>query len=63
MNIEERIAHHRRIAEGYRNAYLHQGDEYSRFLDVAIGVSGPFHGHSEYVEALRRVLDAAGVSE
>jgi hypothetical protein len=173
MNLEERIAHHRRMAEGYRNAYLHQGvqegeeyeawrfaddavytspyftgdevlllrdvpteaaeaatleakaysltfpdwkpadftywpaengftmktrweghmadgarmgfysysfvetneagevsrwethvnDEYSRFLEVAIGVSGPFHGHTEYVDALRRRLEKAGVPE
>ncbi|OBF00408.1 hypothetical protein [Mycobacterium sp. 852002-10029_SCH5224772] len=25
MNLEERIAHHRRMADAYRDAYLHQG--------------------------------------
>ena len=32
----------------------HVNDEYSAFLDVAIGVHGPFHGTDEYVEALER---------
>ena len=40
----------------------HVNDEYSAFLDVAIGVHGPFHGTSEYVEALERCLAAAGIS-
>ncbi len=40
----------------------HVNDEYSPFLKVAIGVSGPFHGTSEYVDALHRCLDKAGVS-
>ncbi len=40
----------------------HVNDEYSPFLDVAIGVHGPFHGTSAYVEALERCLAAAGVS-
>lgn len=40
----------------------HVNDEYSPFLEVAIGVSGPFHGTSEYVDALHRCLDKAGVS-
>jgi hypothetical protein len=40
----------------------HVNDEYSAFLDVAIGVHGPFHGHTEYVEALRRRLAQAGIS-
>ena len=35
----------------------HVNDEYSPFLEVAIGVSGPFHGHSEYLDALRRRLE------
>jgi hypothetical protein len=29
---------------------------------VAIGVSGPFHGTGEYVEALERRLSEAGVA-
>jgi hypothetical protein len=40
----------------------HVNDEYGAFLDVAIGVHGPFHGTSEYVEALDRCLAAAGLS-
>jgi hypothetical protein len=40
----------------------HVNDEYSPFLDIAIGVHGPFHGTSEYVEALERCLAKAGVS-
>jgi hypothetical protein len=40
----------------------HVNDEYSAVLDVAIGVHGPFHGTSEYVDALERCLAAAGVS-
>ncbi len=40
----------------------HVNDEYSPFLEVAIGVSGPFHGTSEYVDALRRCLDKAGIA-
>jgi hypothetical protein len=36
----------------------HVNEEYSEFLDVAIGARGPFHGHSEYVEALERCLAA-----
>jgi hypothetical protein len=40
----------------------HVNEEYSRFLEVAIGVSGPFHGHSEYVDALRRRLEKAGIT-
>ena len=39
----------------------HVNDEYGPFLEVAIGVSGPFHGREEYVEALERTLSAAGV--
>jgi hypothetical protein len=39
----------------------HVNDEYSPFLQVAIGVSGPFHGTGEYLDALRRCLDNAGV--
>jgi hypothetical protein len=40
----------------------HVNDEYSPFLQVAIGVSGPFRGTSEYLEALHRCLEKAGVS-
>lgn len=40
----------------------HVNDEYSPFLEVAIGVSGPFHGTTAYVDALHRCLDKAGVS-
>ncbi len=40
----------------------HVNDEYSAFLDVAIGVHGPFRGHTEYVDALRRRLEQAGVA-
>lgn len=40
----------------------HVNDEYSPFLEVAIGVSGPFHGTGEYVEALERRLSEAGVA-
>ncbi len=40
----------------------HMNDEYSVFLEVAIGVSGPFQGTSEYVKALERCLEKAGVS-
>jgi hypothetical protein len=39
----------------------HVNDEYSRFLEVAIGVSGPFTGN-EYMDALARCLEAAGES-
>ncbi len=34
----------------------HVNDEYSTFLEYAIGVSGPFQGHSEYLDALRARL-------
>ena len=27
MNLEDRIAHHRRMAEAYRDAYLRQGSK------------------------------------
>jgi len=40
----------------------HVNDEYNAFLDVAVGVHGPFHGTGEYVEALERTLAAAGVT-
>lgn len=40
----------------------HVNDEYNAFLDVAIGVHGPFNGTGEYVEALERTLAAAGVT-
>lgn len=34
----------------------HVNDEYNAFLDVAIGVHGPFRGTGEYLEALERRL-------
>ncbi len=40
----------------------HVNDEYSAFLDVAIGVHGPFHGTSQYVAALERRLEEEGVT-
>ncbi|WP_020107792.1 hypothetical protein [Nocardia sp. 348MFTsu5.1] len=40
----------------------HCNDEYSRFLEVAIGVSGPFQGTTEYLDALHRRLDKASVT-
>lgn len=40
----------------------HVNDEYSPFLEVAIGVSGPFQGTSAYVDALHTCLEKAGVS-
>lgn len=41
----------------------HVNEEYSDFLQVAIGVRGPFLGnHAPYLEALTRVLKEAGVS-
>lgn len=39
----------------------HVNDEYNAFLDYVIGVHGPFHGHSEYVQALVKTLTEAGV--
>lgn len=50
MKLDERLAHHRRMAEGYRNAYLHQA------------VQEGEEGHTEYVDALRRRLEQAGVA-
>ena len=40
----------------------HVNDEYSPFLEVAIGVSGPFQGTSAYLDALHRCLDKADVT-
>lgn len=40
----------------------HVNDEYSPFLDVAIGVHGPFHGTHEYTDALERRLKEEGVT-
>lgn len=40
----------------------HVNDEYNAFLDVAIGVHGPFHGTGEYLDALERRLAEAGVT-
>ena len=40
----------------------HVDDEYSRFLEVAIGIAGPFNGTSEYVDVLERFLENAGVA-
>lgn len=39
----------------------HVNEEYSAFLDVAIGAHGPFEGYLEYTGHLVRVLTAAGV--
>ncbi len=39
----------------------HTNEEYGAFLEVAIGVHGPFHG-AEYVEALTRTLKEASVT-
>lgn len=40
----------------------HVNDEYSAFLEVALGASGPFHGTGEYVALLHHVLEKAGVT-
>jgi hypothetical protein len=40
----------------------HVNDEFSPFLEVAIGVRGPFRGKDEYNEAVSRILEKAGVS-
>lgn len=40
----------------------HVNDEYNAFLDVAIGVHGPFHGTGEYLEALERRLAESEVT-
>jgi hypothetical protein len=41
----------------------HVSGDYSDFLDVALGVHGPFrHGADEYMEAVARALEQAGVS-
>jgi hypothetical protein len=40
----------------------HVNDEYGPFLEVAIGVRGPFESGDEYMEALTRCLEEAGVS-
>lgn len=39
----------------------HVNAEYDAFLDHVIGVHGPFHGYTEYTDALIRVLTQAGV--
>ncbi len=36
--------------------------EYGPFLEVALGVRGPFHGTTAYIDALHRALEEAGVS-
>ena len=36
--------------------------EYGPFLEVALGVRGPFHGTTAYIDALHRALEQAGVS-
>jgi hypothetical protein len=58
----------------HRNAYLRQGVYdgevgfyFYSFVETnddgeALGVHGPFHDSSEYVEALERCFAAAGVS-
>ena len=40
----------------------HVNEEYSSFLDVAIGVRGPFESGDEYMAALTRCLEKAGVT-
>lgn len=40
----------------------HINSEYSDFLDVAIGVHGPFHGTHEYTDALDRRLAEEGLT-
>lgn len=40
----------------------HVNDEYNAFLDVAVGVHGPFHGTGEYLEALERRLAESEVT-
>lgn len=40
----------------------HVNDEYNAFLDVAIGVHGPFQGAHEYVEVLELCLQRSGMS-
>ena len=40
----------------------HVNDEYTPFLEVAIGASGPFQGTTAYLEALHRCLEKAGVT-
>lgn len=40
----------------------HVNSEYSDFLDVAIGVHGPFHGTHEYTDALERRMKEEGVT-
>lgn len=41
----------------------HVNDEYNAFLDVAIGVHGPFRGTGEYLEALeRRLAESEGTA-
>jgi hypothetical protein len=40
----------------------HVNEEYGAFLEVAIGLRGPFRGSDEYNEAVARVLREAGVS-
>ncbi len=39
----------------------HVDEEYSRFLEVAIGVRGPFRDRHQYMEALTRHLKANGL--
>jgi hypothetical protein len=40
----------------------HVNHEYSPFLEVAIGVGGPFESGDDYMAALTRCLERAGVS-
>lgn len=40
----------------------HVNDEYSPFLEVAIGVRGPFKDGDDYMAALSRCLEKAGVT-
>jgi len=61
MNLEERIAHHRQMAESYRNAYLRQGvkdgEQYTddegheawKFAADAVYMSPYFTGDQEFL--------------
>src|SRR5690606_31670662 len=64
MNVEERIAHHRRMALGYGEAYLHQGvqegEEYEawRFAEDAV-YSSPYFTGSEVLKLNEVPTEAA----
>jgi len=64
MKIEDRIARHRRMAEGYRNAYMHQevqdGETYEewKFADGAV-YSSPYWTGDEEMLLGETAVDAA----